>query len=376
MNETTNLTCQRRVDERPCKRRLSTAFIVLAFALTACGSGNGGDTSPAGDEPTDVKVEDTSSPTAEETSSVANEEAFAPTEDITLIIPYPPGGGGDAYSRAVADCMTQSEKVPDGVRVLPENMPPAARALGTVWNAEPDGYTFGYMPMPATVGIEITQPDEVPWNTGEFSPLGIIESNGYVLYVAADSKYQSIEDLQNASGLKTINTDPGSGAALASGAVVNGLGLDSTTAYGAGSAGDQLTALLRGEVDWLASGSQDFPGAVEEGDIVPLLFLGTEDQRPPELEWLQDLPNWEDHGKPELVGAVSEFRVFSAPPDTPKPELTFLRDLFWDVANSECMATWAESADRPLLPKDAADTQEVLERQIPAMREIVPELEL
>lgn len=357
------------VDSRPLRRRLyCTVFIVLSLILTACGSGDGEEASTVGDEPTEVGADDTAKAT--------NGDAFVPTDDITLVIPYEPGGGGDAYSRATADCMTQSEKLPGGVRVLPENRPPAARALGSLWNAEPDGYTFGYMPMPSTVGIEITQPDEVPWDTGEFSPLGIIESNGYVLFVAGDSEYQSIEDLQNASGLKTINTDPGSGSALASGAVVNGLELDSTSAWGAGSAGDQLTALLRGEVDWLASGAKDFPGAVKEGDLVPLLFLGTEDQRSPDLDWLQDLQDWEDLGEPDLVGAVSEYRVFAGPPDMSDPELTFLRELFWDTANSECISTWAESAERPVIPKDAAETQSVLDRQIPAMREIVPELQL
>lgn len=294
------------------------------------------------------------------------------TDDIRLIIPYDAGGGGDAYARAVADSM--EEFLPDGINVVPENLTPFVEGLGTLYRADPDGHTIGYMPMPAAVGTEIELGDAIPWETQNFSLLGSIESNGYALFVAGDSEYETLEDLQNAEGLSAMATDPGSGAALAEGVAITGLGLDAQTTYGAETSTEIFTALLRGEVDFTVHGILDNPGAVESGDFRPLLFLGTDDQRTEGVEWVQDLQDWEDLDQPDLVGAVSEYRIFAGPPDLPEDQLQYLQDIFEQAVNGENMAEWSEESGRPLLPQTAEETQDIVEQQSRAMAELIPQI--
>ncbi len=63
-----------------------------------------------------------------------------PSKPITLIVPYPPGGGVDAMARVVAAKLSEALKQ----QVLVENRGGAGGTLGTkyVARAEPDGYTL------------------------------------------------------------------------------------------------------------------------------------------------------------------------------------------------------------------------------------------
>src|SRR5690606_27845493 len=196
---------------------------------------------------------------------------------ITLIEPFAAGGGGDAYSRAVAGCI--KDQLPEGVDIIVENRPPAIDGIAGLWNAEPDGYTLGSTSLPTIVGMKLSQPDAVPWDPTEFIPIGIAESNGYVLYVAGDSDYESVEDLQEASGLKTLLTQPGGGSALATGVAIVTLDLDATQTFGAEGSTDSALAVLRGEADFAVFGASDFPDMVESGDLRPVLVMGSEEQR-------------------------------------------------------------------------------------------------
>src|ERR1700746_3389987 len=66
-----------------------------------------------------------------------------PSRPITLIVPYPPGGGVDAMGRMVA----QKLSVALGQQLIIENRPGAGGVIGTraAAKAAPDGYTLVMM---------------------------------------------------------------------------------------------------------------------------------------------------------------------------------------------------------------------------------------
>ena len=69
--------------------------------------------------------------------------AFAadyPTRNVTLVVPYPPGGGVDAMARVVAQKLSEAFHQ----QFIVDNRPGAGGTIGTraVTQATPDGYTL------------------------------------------------------------------------------------------------------------------------------------------------------------------------------------------------------------------------------------------
>ena len=67
-------------------------------------------------------------------------QAAFPERPITLVVGFPPGGGGDLYGRLIATAMGKTL----GQTVIVENRPGAGGniAAGLVAKAAPDGYTI------------------------------------------------------------------------------------------------------------------------------------------------------------------------------------------------------------------------------------------
>lgn len=338
---------------RPANRRSRAAAIALAVALpvttAACGGEDGGG------------------------SDAAGEGGWTPEQDIEWIVPYSPGGGFDTYSRGVAETM-QEVVLPDGVSVVVRNTPPLPQGITQMFSAEADGYTVGILPMPAAAALQIQDPDLARWETSEFTVLGSVDENAYVVYVPADSPLETVDDLVEAKGLQTVTVEEGSSSALAGQATIEALELDANVTYGLEGSAEVVTAMIRGDADFIVYGSSDLVGFVESGDIRPLLFLGTEDQRPESLEWLADTPNAEEAGYPDLAGAVTELRVIVAPPGLPDDVATYLRDAVYTTLTSEEFETWATEAERPIVPRDWESAREAMEAQIEAMEKLVPQL--
>jgi len=338
---------------RRSRRDLRTIALVAALplALAACSGG-----SPAGEPSGD------------------SDQGWTPSRDVEWIVPYSPGGGFDIYSRGVAKVMESEGLLPDGVHIVIRNTTPLPQGLTQLFTADPDGQTIGILPMPAAIAMEIQNPDIARWTTSDYTILGQVDENVYVVYVAADSPFQSIDDLIAAKGMRTLATEEGSSADLATKATIAALGLDATNVYGMEGSAEIVAGALRGDAEFFVTGASDVVGYVESGDIRPLLVLSTEDQRPSDLEWLADVPTAESAGYPELAGAVTELRVIVAPPELPEPVATFWRDALEDTLASDAFADWATTAERPYVPRDAEATTASVQSQIERMQELIPQL--
>lgn len=297
-----------------------------------------------------------------------------PTQDIKWIVPYSSGGGFDTYARGLAEHMRAGGHLPGDVNLVIENITPLPEGISRMFNADADGHTIGILPMPAAIAQEIQFPDLAQWETREFSVLGSVDENAYVIYVAGDGPYESFEDLQDASDLRSITVEKGSTSSLAAVTAIETLGLDAQMSFGAEGSQEAATSLVRGDVDFLVYGTTDLSGFVDSGDIRPVLFLGTDDQRTESIEWLADLPGLADVGHPEAAGAVTELRAIVAPPNVPEGILEVLRQALADTMADPAFQRWAEEADRPLVPRDADSARQAMQDQIAHMKELVPRL--
>lgn len=111
-----------------------------------------------------------------------------PTRPITLIVPYPPGGGVDVIGRLVAQRLSAAL----GQQVVVENRGGAGGMIGfrDLAKAAPDGYTLGVM----TSGISLNPSAGYDVNK-DFSPIGLIASTPILIVANQSFPVQSLGDL-------------------------------------------------------------------------------------------------------------------------------------------------------------------------------------
>src|SRR5258707_4013928 len=96
-----------------------------------------------------------------------------PSRQITLIVPFPPGGSTDVAARIMAERM----RVPLGQSIIIENVGGAGGSIGVgrVARAAPDGYTIDIGQWDTHVGSIIYQLDYDLQK--DFAPIGLISNN-------------------------------------------------------------------------------------------------------------------------------------------------------------------------------------------------------
>lgn len=115
-----------------------------------------------------------------------------PDKPIKWIIPWPPGGGADVFSRLI------SKQVADGLgtQLIIENRGGAAGNIGATAAARsaPDGYTivFAYS---GTHSINRHLHKSMPFQESDFSPVIFLSSVPQLLTVNANSPYKSVADV-------------------------------------------------------------------------------------------------------------------------------------------------------------------------------------
>lgn len=116
-----------------------------------------------------------------------------PTKPLRWIVPFPPGGSTDTFSRVVAQKFAEVIGQP----VIVENVPGAGASLGMdkVAKSAPDGYTIGL----ATSGTHAINPHiykKLPHDTSrDFTPLTLAVRYANVLVVHPDVPVNSVAEL-------------------------------------------------------------------------------------------------------------------------------------------------------------------------------------
>lgn len=137
-----------------------------------------------------------------------------PNRPVTIIVPFPPGGGTDISARLIA----QKLSVRWGHPVVVENRGGAAGQLGAdaVAKAAPDGYTL----LVGNVGTQSVNPElyaKMSYNPDRaFEPIAMIGELPLVLLVSPNQPYKTLQDIisaAKASPGKLTYASSGSGGA-------------------------------------------------------------------------------------------------------------------------------------------------------------------
>ncbi|HEY4068670.1 MAG TPA: tripartite tricarboxylate transporter substrate binding protein [Burkholderiaceae bacterium] len=116
-----------------------------------------------------------------------------PSKLITIVVPYPAGGGLDVTARILAKGLSDSMGQP----VIVENRPGAGGSTGSgaVAHAAPDGYTL-LLANPGPNAINPSVYARLPYDAEkDFAPISLVTSLPVLFCVGADSPIKSMQDL-------------------------------------------------------------------------------------------------------------------------------------------------------------------------------------
>ncbi|TFD61297.1 hypothetical protein E3T43_00880 [Cryobacterium sp. Hh7] len=279
-------------------------------------------------------------------------------QTISLVVPFDPGGGYDAYARMLAPLLGEEL----GATVIVENRPGAGGILATneVVNSKPDGLTIALLNGPGHLGSAIAEADGVLYDAEKMSYIGQISSEPDVVVTNGGGEIETADDM---AGKRFAATGPGSNEYIDAVVLNELLGLDSEVITGFASSNEASLNVIQKNVDLHSRslGSQ-LPG-IKAGDLVPVLVIGTNSG---ESE-IANVPNLIDvvpSGSKELAtlhsALVSSGRIIAAPPGMDEGMLKLLRDAFEAAVTDEAFQKSAAESGRPISFMGGADMQKLV----------------
>lgn len=246
----------------------------------------------------------------------------APGKSITMISPWPAGGGSDLTARIAS---AGAEKAL-GASIQIVNKPGAASQVGVteLANAKPDGYTVGLTNLPSSVIPYLDPEREAAYGRKDLSPVAAVVFDPEAIAVKADSPYKTLRDLVDAA-----KSNPESITVATSGVMGdNHLGLllfqkeanvkFRHVAMEGGAAA--MTAVLGNHVDAICLTAGGMPAQYKSGEI---RIVGIMDKA--ESPFYPGVKTMEDSGYKVSYGST---RGFSVPSGTPKEIVDILSAAF------------------------------------------------
>ena len=237
-----------------------------------------------------------------------------PTRPITLIVPFPAGGGVDVIGRIVAEKLSASL----GQQVIVDNRGGAAGVIGTrvAKAAPPDGYTL-VMATSGSIAINPTlyaNPGYQPLK--DLAPIGLISSAPIVLMAHPDAPQKSLSDVIAAAkaepGKLNIGTPPpGTSANLAAELFKVMAGIDYTIVTYRGT-GPLTTDLLGGHVKLAFNVLAPAMTNLKSGSLRALAVLASR-----RTSLLPEVPTTAEAGLPGFEAGLNYGLL--APIGTPRP---------------------------------------------------------
>ncbi|MEE8472477.1 MAG: tripartite tricarboxylate transporter substrate-binding protein [Dehalococcoidia bacterium] len=277
-------------------------------------------------------------------------------------MPFNPGGGFDAYSRAIA--RTMKNYLPDGINVIVKNMPGGGGATARTFllRARPDGYSLSIIDSLGAAVEAVVFPDRVEYDFSKFTYFGQIVADPGVILVNPNGPYTTVDGLKGAT--KTVlGSITGVGSSSFSGQVILSEALGYETAFVSGYVGsvDAMTAVVRGDADLYINAVASARPFFESGDLLGMAVMEADgDPSAP------NIPNAKEAGLPEeLHGLKITSRMVHGPPNMPPDITAYYEDMFSKVLVDPDFVAWAKSAKRPLAvagPDEANKTIDMLQK--------------
>ena len=225
-----------------------------------------------------------------------------PEKPIQIIIPYDAGGAADLQARILAGTAPQYI----GHAVIASNRTGAGGVTGSnyVVRSKPDGYTLLLARVGSQAGVPAINPN-IPYKWNDYTFLGLLEKNPFVLVVNSKSDLKTLDDVKAAvkAGKKLTYSTGGVGTLphIAMIMVLDGWGADAKAMthvpYKGG--GAAAAALVGGHVDMFFQNLSGVIGQIQAGTLRALLVT-----TPERVGGIKDVPTAKEVGREDLELAI------------------------------------------------------------------------
>lgn len=130
---------------------------------------------------------------ADSDTSYDEDDSFA-ADEVTWLIPVPPGASFDTFARAVAPYVGEEL----GASIKVENRPGASGlvALNEMAVAEPDGSTIALWQMGPVAIAQLEEIEQLRFDMEDLSYIGNFADSDHMLFVSEDSDIQDVDDIE------------------------------------------------------------------------------------------------------------------------------------------------------------------------------------
>jgi tripartite-type tricarboxylate transporter receptor subunit TctC len=282
-----------------------------------------------------------------------------PTRNITMVIPFAPGGGIDGSGRIQAQHMSELL----GHTIVVENIGAAAGTTGSqrVAKAPPDGYTF-LMGNSGTHAYSQSLYKKLPYNAVEdFQPVGLMTDSPRILLVRKDLPVNNLKEFiayvkANQAKMQFGSAGVGSGTHLPCVRLNLALGVNVTHVPYRG-AGPVMQDLIGGRIDYFCDTIQTGATQAKAGTVKGIAVMA-----PKRVPIIPELATTGEQGLPGVEATV--WNGFFFPKGTPNAIVRKLNKAMNDTINNPVIRKKLEDLGLEILPPEQR-TPEYLAKYLP-----------
>jgi tripartite-type tricarboxylate transporter receptor subunit TctC len=295
------------------------------------------------------------------------QSAWPEGRNITMIVPFPPGGVADTVARPVAEALARELKA----TIVVENRAGAGGGLGiaAASRAAPDGYTL----LMSLSSISILPEADLlfgrkpAFTLNQFRPIARFTADPTVLVVRAEAPWKTLAEFVADSKKKPGGYNYGSSGNYGTMHVPMEMlkasaGFPATHVPFTG-AGPAVLALLGGQIDAVASGPSTVAQHIKAGKLRALGHWG---DKP--LQSLPEVPSLTQLGQPVKF---AQWAGLFVPAGTPEDIIQKLRAASRKVAADPAVVATIGKAGSPIEYLDAPEFQTYWDADARAMAEAV-----
>ena len=275
-----------------------------------------------------------------------------PSKDITIVVPFKPGGGVDTTNRIMAEFVNK-KKMLGKYKLVIENRPSSVVGQSFVARAKPDGYTVLGMTSSVVTNPKIKN---TPYTLASFEPVGAYMLTPEIIVVPKDSPLKTAEDFikkAKSEAVSLVMAEVGTSHHM-SGLALEAYGGIKMKSVHVKAHGGQVQQVMGGHVDGALWPSGEAAKQIEAG-VARGLAISSNGR----FAQFPDMPTWDEVGL-----GVKEFatvRGWGVPAGTPDEVVDFLSDFLGKVTSDPDVIAKMEAAGFPLTYKDRKGFTETLQ---------------